>query len=391
VPAPARNHASAPLVLVWGDDDFAVQQRARQLFRDWCQEAGGMDHETIDAGAANGGEALRALAKLREALQTLPFFGSRKVIWFQGCTFLGDDRTGGSAAVTAALGEFAQELKAFRWDGVQLLLSAAKVDKRRVFYKTVASLGQVEEHAGLSFEDKDWEAQAERYVQRELTARGKHMAPDVLGRFVAAVGPHLRQLSNEVEKLALFAGDRAALTDDDVARLVARGKHARAFGLGEALGDRDLPGALRALDDELWEIRLKVDRNKNHIGLLYGLISKVRTLLLLKELVRLGHLRADQEYRGLKERLAPLADLLPGDKRYNPAVMHPFVVFKTLAQTANYSTRELVAAMETLLTCNQRLVGSSLDNDLLLQQALVQIISQPPTRRSASRPAPPQP
>jgi DNA polymerase III subunit delta len=385
VPAPARKSAAAPLVLVWGDDDFAVQQRARQLFRDWCQEAGGMDHETIDAGAANGGEALRALAKLREALQTLPFFGSRKVIWFQGCTFLGDDRTAGSTAVTAALGEFAQELKAFRWDGVQLLLSAGKVDKRRVFYKTVESLGQVEEHAGLSFEDKDWEAQAERYVQRELAARGKQMAPDVLGRFVAAVGPHLRQLSNEVEKLALFAGDRAALTDDDVARLVAQGKHARAFGLGEALGDRDLPGALHALDDELWEIRLKVDRNKSHVGLLYGLISKVRTLLLLKEVIRLGHLRADQEYRGLKEQLAPLGDLLPADKRYNPAAMHPFVVFKTLAQTANYSARELVAAMDVLLTCNQRLVGSSLDNDLLLQQALIQIVGQSKPRRTTPR------
>ena len=385
MPAPARNNAAAPLVLVWGDDDFAVRQRARQLFRDWCQEAGGMDHETIDAGAANSGEALRALAKLREALQTLPFFGSQKVIWFQGCSFLGDDRTAGSAPVTAALGELAQEFKAFRWEGVRLLISAGKVDKRRTFYKTVEGLGQAEEHAGLSFEDKDWATQAERFVQRELAARGKQMPQDVLGRLVAAVGPHLRQLSNEVEKLALFAGDRAAITAEDVARLVPVGKHARAFGLGEALGDRDLPGALRALDDELWEIRLKLDRNKSHIGLLYGLISKIRTLLLLKELIRLGHLRASQEYRGLKERLAPLGELLPDDKRYNPAAMHPFVVFKSLVQTANYTAPELVGAMEILLTCNQRLVGSSLDNDLLLQQALIQIVGQPEARPSAVR------
>ena len=57
--------------------------------------------------------------------------------------------------------------------------------------------------------------------------------------------------------------------------------------------------------------------------------------------------------------------------------MHPFVVAKALAQTPNYTGAELIAAMETLLACNQRLVGSGLDDDLLLQQALVHIIGLP--------------
>ena len=381
---PAARNPAAPLVLVCGDDDFAVHQRARQLYRQWCEQAGGMDHEIIDAAAANSDQALRALAKLREALQTLPFFGSRKVIWFQSCTFLGDERTAGTAAVTANLTDLAGELKAFRWEGVQLLLSAGKVDKRRTFFKTLDALGQVEEYAGLSFEDKDWAEQAERFVQQEVTARGKRITADALGRLVAAVGPQLRQLSNEVEKLTLFVGDRPDITLDAVTRLVVPNKHAQAFGLGEALGDRDLVRALRALDEDLWEIRLKVDRNKSHIGLLYGLISKVRTLLLLQELVRNGHLPARPEYARLKGQLARLPpDLLPADKRYNPAAMHPFVVSKALPQTANYTAAELVAAMETLLACNQRLVGSGLDDDLVLQQALVQIIGPPRGHRTA--------
>ncbi|MBI3876317.1 MAG: DNA polymerase III subunit delta, partial [Verrucomicrobia bacterium] len=76
MPAPAPNVA-----LVWGDDDFSVKQRARQLYQDWCAAAGGFDHEIIDAAVSNAGEALKALARLREALQTLPFFGGAKVVW----------------------------------------------------------------------------------------------------------------------------------------------------------------------------------------------------------------------------------------------------------------------------------------------------------------------
>ena len=70
---------STSLALICGEDEFAVKQRAKQIYAQWTQELGGMDHEIIDASVANSGEALKALAKLREALQTLPFFGSGKV------------------------------------------------------------------------------------------------------------------------------------------------------------------------------------------------------------------------------------------------------------------------------------------------------------------------
>src|SRR5438094_672215 len=106
---------SPPLVLVCGDDDFAVKQRAKQLYQQWSEELGGLDHEIIDAGVANSGEALRVLARLREALQTLPFFGSAKVIWLKDCNFLGDERAATAQAVTDSLASLAQELKEFAW------------------------------------------------------------------------------------------------------------------------------------------------------------------------------------------------------------------------------------------------------------------------------------
>src|SRR6266850_5370844 len=110
---PAALVNSAPVLLVCGEDDFNVKQRARQVFQKWCEELGGMDHEIIDAQVSNSGEALKALARLREALQTLPFFGSGKAVWLQNCNFLGDDRTASAQAVTESLAELAQELKSF--------------------------------------------------------------------------------------------------------------------------------------------------------------------------------------------------------------------------------------------------------------------------------------
>src|SRR5580658_379644 len=104
---------SNPLALVCGDDDFAVKQRAKQIFTEWSAELGGMDHEMIDASVGNSGDALAALGKLREALQTLPFFGGGKAVWLRDCNFLGDERAAAAAAVTETLAEVAQELKEF--------------------------------------------------------------------------------------------------------------------------------------------------------------------------------------------------------------------------------------------------------------------------------------
>jgi len=370
---PAAAAVSAPVTLIHGDDDFAVKQRARQLYQQWSAELGGMDHEIIDAQVTNSGEALKALARLREALNTLPFFGGGKAIWLQNCTFLGDERAANAAAVTESLGELAQELKSFKWENVRLLISAGKVDKRKTLYKTLEKLGKIESFAAWSVDDKNWMGEAESLALKALKTRGKVISDEALAELIESVGPNSRELANEVEKLSLYLGDRKDVEPGDVAAVVTRNKQARAFALGDALGDRDLPRLLRTLDEELWT--MKFDSAKSEIGLLYGLITKVRTMLFLKEMIREGWIKADMDYNRFKAQLERVpADELPEDKRFNPLAMNPYVLYKALPHARRYSTDELIRAMELLLDCNQRLISSTLDESLVLQQTLVQIV-----------------
>ena len=382
--AKASANPAAPVVLVCGDDDFTVKQRAKALYDQWCGELGGMDHEVVDAVAANTGDALGKLNKLRAALDTLPFFGGAKAVWFRDCNFLGEDRTASSAAVTAALTEFAEMLKGFKWDGVRLLISAGKPDKRRSFYKTLEKLGTVESIVALSADDKEWAGRAETEVLRLVRAAGKDISDDALGELVMRVGPNLRALASETEKLLLYVGDRAEVALTDVRTLTTRQKLAQAFALGEALGDRDLGKLMRVLDQELWEIRTGVDKKKSEIGLLYGLISKVRGMLMLKDLANTGVLKPVRDYNAFKTQMDHVSrsagEGMPDDKRFNPLAGHPFVVFKTFNQSANYELPELVRAMDLLLGANVKLVSSGLDDAMVLQQALVDIVGLKPRR-----------
>jgi DNA polymerase III subunit delta len=376
MPAPTTK-GRPPLVLVCGDDEFAVKQRAKELYLEWTSELGGLDHETLDGTVNNSGEALKVLARMRESLQTLPFFGEAKVVWLRDCNFLGDERAASSQAVTDALASLALELKQFDWSGpakVRLLISAGKVDKRKVFYKALDKLGTVESQAGWTAEDRDWSDQAEAWARKALRSRKKEISDEALSELVNRVGPHARQLDSEIEKLSLYVGERGQIELDDVAAICTRNKTARAFALGDALGERDLPRLLRRLDEALWEVKL--DPQKSEIGLLYGLIAKVRAMIFLKEMLREGWIKPDSDYNRFKAQLERVpAQQMPEDKRFNPLALNPYVLYRALPQTRRYTQAELVGAMELLLQCNQRLVSSQLDEALVLQQTLVQIVT----------------
>jgi DNA polymerase III subunit delta len=362
-----------PLVLIHGDDDFAVKQRALHIYQQWSAELGGMDHETIDAQVGNSGEALKALAKVFEALQTLPFFGGGKAVWLKNCNFLGDERAATAQAVTESLTDLAQMLKTFQWQSTRLLISAGKVDKRKAFYKTLEKLGAIEHFPAWSMDEKDWAVQAEMLAEGAINAAKKKIAPATLSELVQNVGPNRRELTNEVEKLVLYVGNRDTIEPADVRAVVTRHKQARAFALGDALGERDLPRLLRTLDEELWEIKL--DNQKSEIGLLYGLISKVRAMIFLREMMQEGWVRANSDYSQFKNQLQRVpVERFSEDKKFNPLAQNPFMLYKALGHANKYSSDELIDAMSLLLECNQRLVLSSLDESLVLQQALVQIV-----------------
>jgi DNA polymerase-3 subunit delta len=372
MPAANPQLPAEPLCLIFGDEDFLVRDRASQIYEGWCAAVGGEDHEVIDGMVRNAAEALDALAKLDEAVQTLPFFGGAKVVWLRGANFLGDERTASSRDVTDRLNGLAKGWESFDWQGVQVLISAGKVDKRKTFFKTLKKVGAVED---LSVAEKERGNRAALIVRQRLAELGKKITSHVADELILLAGSNLQQLHSEADKLASYVGERDEVTRQDVHEIATRTKQAQAFALADALGERNLPKLLRVLDEELWVVKL--DSKKSPIALLYGLISKVRTMIFLKELTRLKWIRTGGGYPQFKSQLEAIPDdRMPDDRKFNPKAMHPYMLFNALGHARRYSEEELTRAMDILLRCNRQLVSSSTDDTLLLQQALVQIVSK---------------
>ena len=372
----SKGTPGGPLAFIHGDDEFAVSQRARNVYQIWCEEeVAGEDDEIIEAHATNAGEALKALVRLNESIQTLPFFGGGKIVWFKACNYLGDDRIAKVGDVNSGLVDLASKLKNFDWAGVKLIISSGKPDKRKAFYKTLAKLADTEEFAAISLDDRDWQAKTEQFVAAKMISLGVQVDYPVVAKICQLVGPDTRALASECEKFASFVFNSQEITVSDVESIVNQGKHAKAFALGDALGERDLPKMLKRLDEDVWAA--KTDRKKSVIGLVAGLVSKVRSLLFARELLDSGLVRPVRGFAQFKSQVERLpSHIFAADRRISPQGLHPYVLFSAANQAQNYTRQELVRAMDLLMQSNHRLVSSSLDESFVLQHTLIQFVAR---------------
>src|SRR6266446_5859075 len=164
--------ASANIYAVLGSDEAEVKRVAAELASNLTPPgAGDFGLEAIDGAADNVDQAEARVRSAIEALQTLPFFGSTKVVWLKNVNFLGDDQKARSAAVQSALEELSELLDRGVGSEITFLISATEVDKRRAFYKTLVKRAEVQVFDRLDSGRAGWEEEATEIVQQRAKKR----------------------------------------------------------------------------------------------------------------------------------------------------------------------------------------------------------------------------
>jgi len=363
----------APLQLVCGSEEYLVKEAARRLATALAPKGGGnFAIEIVDGMAANADEAVKAVYKTLTAIHSMDFFASEKLVWLKNASFLGTDPTSDAKDVEAAVKHFAETLKQGLPAGVALLVSAGPVDKRRAFYKLFEKLGAVQVHDAIDTQrDRTWEDKVGAFITAHAEALGKAVSNEAVALLIELNGSNLRQIETELEKLATYTGQRHTIEAADVRAVGSASREAITWDLNDAVGQRDLPRALRIVDRLLFQ-------GEEPIGLLFALASRIRQMLILRELIDCKALRP-ANYPGVQDQLNRIpnnvASLLPADKKLNPLLAHPYIVFKTLSQAAAYTRPQLIRAMEWLLDTNRQLVSSALPAKLALEQLIARIVT----------------
>ena len=361
------------LVFIYGDDDFEVKAQCRRLLDCWKNEDPNIELEIIDGQSSQAKEALDRTFALKEALETFPLFGSMKFIWFRHCNFLGEGRLADSEKVGNALEDLLASLKKCDWKTTKLLISATSVDKRKRLYKWLRQAGKVIFCESLARQGKASESIAVDLVETEVRRSSKVIRRDVAQLMVQLVGLDRGALVSECEKTILHSGDSEKVALSDVEATVSPARQSEPFAFADAVADRNLERALARLEDEIW--LLKTNPEKSELGLLYSLVSKFRTLLLVKDAMKRGLLRPAESYPRFQSQISSLdKSMFSKDRRFNPLAQHPYVIFKAMSQVGQYRESELVRILEVLLEANQKMVFVSVDPASVLRECVIKIV-----------------
>jgi len=372
MPKTKTQAATSQIYAVVGSDESEVKRVATGLAAKLTPpEAGDFGLEVIDGAADNAEQAAARIRSTIEALQTLPFFGSTKVVWLKNANFLGDTPIGRTASVQSALEELSNLINTDLGTDVIFLINAIEVDKRRSFYKSLAKRAELQIFDRLDSSRSGWEEEATEIVRSRAQKRKLQFDDDALDLFVLLTGGDTRQIDNELEKIDIFLGNERRTNVDLVRELVPLSRAGVIFELGNALVTRDLELALTL-------VRRLLDQGESAIGiLLVAIVPTIRNLLLAKDLMerhRLARPRAPFQFISAINRLpAEATEHLP---RKRDGSINAYALGIAAQHAHRFETKQLIEAMQACLDANLQLVTSQLDHELVLTEVVVKLLRE---------------
>lgn len=122
------------------------------------------------------------------------------------------------------------------------------------------------------------------WAQDRLRAAGKTASAEALDLLLEATGNDLGRLQNEVEKLAVFVGEKARIEEKDAARLITGDKDFDRWALADSLDRTDIRDCFRIIR----KLFAEQDAEAAELMLLGQMTSYLRDLVAAQAMVREG-------------------------------------------------------------------------------------------------------
>jgi DNA polymerase-3 subunit delta len=364
-----KSNADAKIHVVVGTDEGMVREQALKLWRELTKGGDeGFQHEIVEGNAVKVDDVQMILGQLTQAMMTYSMFGDDKVVWLRGATFFGSDRTSESESVLNAVIELMQLLEKGLPEGVQLLISADKIDKRRAFWKFLEKTAQVQVHDLIDMGRDGWEDQVRMLVRQKAQEVELEFEVDAMELFINLAGEATQQIVNELEKLRLYLGDRRVVAIDDVRTMVPLSREGVVFEIGSALQAGNSARAIALIDEQL-------EMGESPVGIIRAsIIPTVRNLFMARTLMEVtkAKLRSYSDVQSAVNRLPEeKRSWLPLKKSGDGYNLFPISLCLRAAE--NFTMEQVEILLHAAAKADRLLVSTGLDERMILHRLITEI------------------
>ncbi|MDB5056209.1 MAG: subunit delta of polymerase [Bacilli bacterium] len=272
--------------------------------------------------------------------QTLPFLVEKKVVIAKNALFFTGAKE--STKVEHRVDRLLDYMKSpVDFAVIIFIVDAEKLDERKKLVKVLKESNGAVPFLPLSAEELT------RWVIRSAEKRGVTFADGALEQFILYTGAQLQLLSAELEKLALYVGNKGIITIELIGQLVVRSTEQNVFILMDEIVRLRLDQALTILHELL-------KQREEPIKILLLMARQFRIILQVKELERQGY--SQQQIAG-------------------QIGVHPYAVKLAVEQGRNYTLSKLSDIISRLAELDYRMKSGKVDKTLGLELLILEIPS----------------
>ena len=221
---------------------------------------------------------------------------------------------------------------------------------------TSASAKRMGPYCGIVELARVEEGEAVRWIAEYCASReAVKMEPDGARELVDALGGDMMMISNELEKLMLYVGEKKRITLGDVETMVLAAKQRSLYELTDAISSKDRVRALEVLD----AILSSGDGEEAAIGHIYMLAKTFRQMLVILE-------------RNVRDQRMLWAALWQGFR------VPPFAADDIIKQARRYkSRRDLTRAIRLVAKADLALRSNPVSKRMVLERLVMDLTTEP--------------
>ncbi len=320
----------APIYLLYGTEIYFINETVNILLAEALEEG---DRE-LNTVTYDLDEVY--LEDVIEDAHTLPFFGERKVILVKSPYFLTSQKEKLEQNVKV-LEKYISEPSPF--STLVFIAPFEKLDERKKITKLLKKEAEVLEANALQGQD------IRAWIASQGTDQRVQIESDAIDLLLELVGNNMLLLSQEIQKLLLYAGADSVISQEIVAQLVPKSAEQSVFSLVERVVQRDIAGAMRMLEELLVQ-------QEEPIKILALLANQFRLLYQVKELQQRGYAQ---------------------NQAASHLGVHPYRVKLAMGQAQRFSFQELRSIIDHLADADYDMKTGKLNKRLVLEIFLMRL------------------
>ncbi|MBI5972626.1 DNA polymerase III subunit delta [Staphylococcus caledonicus] len=314
------------VVAVYGEVPELVEKKSNELVNDFLEE-GKDDFNFIKFNLYETN-----ISSIIEEALTLPFISEKKAIVIKNSFMFTGEKV--SKEITPNTDQVIEFLE--KYDGNNLLIFEiyqSKLDERKKLTKTLKNTSKLYKVEQMS------EQEMKSWIQNKLHENYKDIKQDALNLFIELTGINFNVISQELDKIILFLGDRTTINKNDVSLIINRSLEQNVFLLTEYIQKGDKNKAIQLVKD-------LIIMKEEPIKLLALITSNYRLYYQCKILSRKGY---------------------SGQQISKTINVHPYRVKLALGQVKHYQLNELLNIIDHCAETDYKLKSSYIDKQLILE------------------------